>query len=744
MGPLQRRDDGLKVLYLAGYMYSGSTILANVLGKLSGWFSAGELREYWSVQGSKSWPCACGRSLEACPFWTGVEQRLHSAPRSWDPEQVTRLSRHTRARNAFRLWLPGGEDRLGAQLGPYLDAQQQLYRAIAEQGDSHVVVDSSKAPLYGRMLSRSFSADLYVLHLVRDPRGVAHSVAKRAGSHRWHPRYGSLGIAMLVEWSWVTRQVERWGAGLGRRFMRMRYEDFIQDPQAWIHKIADLVGEDPEPEGLVVDGVVDLGEHHTLAGNVNRFDQGRVQLSGDFAWHSNAPVRRRFLSFLGARSLKRFGYPTATSRMAGAVREGGLVLGVLLNRWSSSVIRFVLNILIGRALGPAGVGTYYLFDSWQRLLAVGGNLGLTPIVLRDVSVLEGRGRHRAADQVLQRSLVHVSIALVGLTAAAFLLAPFLGVRLLGESQLAWVLPAAGIGAVFLGITQLVSRALNGRGRPHLSLALENMAHSVGLLLVLLGSLLAGITLSARLFVGQYLGLSAATAGLGLLLWRNGKRPPDGKSADLPAHSFHGREMATFWSLGMVTTVSTILPYLILPQMVSTAEIGLFGISQRFVTMAVTTANALTALFAPRFAKHFAEGDREALRVDLSRSQVYSLLAYLPFVLAYLVVPDVLLATLGEGFQSARGILQIMVFGQLVNAATGLAGTALQMTKDEGSLLRLNLAFLGISALAVGGLGWRFGLVGAAWGQSLALAGRHLTVYVRARAALRKPSSLEGA
>jgi O-antigen/teichoic acid export membrane protein len=588
------------------------------------------------------------------------------------------------------------------------------------------------------------SLDLHVLHVVRDPRGVAHSVAKRAGRHRWHPRYGPFGLAMLMEWSWMTAEVERWGLGLGRKFLRMRYEDLVQDPRRWIDEIAGLVGEAPPVPELVADGVATLGEHHTLAGNAARFEHGEVQIKGDFAWHSSAPVRRRLITVLGSRILKRFDYPTATSRLARAVRQAGQVLGLLLNRLTSSFVRFVLSVLVGRALGPAGIGTYYLFDSWQRLFAIGGTLGLPQIVLREVSVLAGRGQHRAADRVLRRSLVAASAATGFLAGVAYLLSPSIGPRLLGETNLSWVLPLAGLGAVFLGITQLVARALNGRGQANLSLALENTIQPAGVVLLLLGGVLTGAAFSSRAFLQVYVGLALATAGLAISLWRSGKAKMQGSVEPASANPFRVREMATFWILGTVTAVTTNIPYLILPHVISTAEIGLFGISQRFVTMAVTIANALTALFAPRFARHFAEGDHVALRRDLAQSQVYSLLAYAPFVLAYLLIPASLLAILGSGFQEASDILRIMVIGQSVNAATGLAATSLQMTRDEGSLLRLNLVFLVVGALAIAGLGWRYGLQGAAWGQSLALAGRNLAVYLRARASLRRPATTDGA
>jgi PST family polysaccharide transporter len=412
------------------------------------------------------------------------------------------------------------------------------------------------------------------------------------------------------------------------------------------------------------------------------------------------------------------------------------VLGVLLNRGSSSALRFLLNILIGRSLGPTGLGTYYLFDTWQRLLGFGGSLGLPQLVLRSVSVMEGRGQRQAAHRVLMRSLRTVALATGGLALLATLLAPLIAGRLLGKPELSWLLPLAGLGAIWLALIQLLARALNGRTRPNLSLALENSALPAGLVLILAGGLLLGVPFTAQRLLRLYVGVGAAATGLGLLLWRLTGQPRRGEELTQPVPGFERREMATFWLLGMVNVASNNLAYLILPQLVSTAEIGLFGASQRFVTMAVTIASALGALFATRFARHFAEGDQEALRHDLVLSQALSLLAYAPFVLAYLFLPGPLLAILGAEFQQASGILRILVFGQLVNAAGGLSSLGLQMSRDEGALLRLNLYFLVVNALAIGGLGWGFGLAGAAWGQSLALAGRHLAIYLRARVTLR--------
>jgi O-antigen/teichoic acid export membrane protein len=156
-------------------------------------------------------------------------------------------------------------------------------------------------------------------------------------------------------------------------------------------------------------------------------------------------------------------------------------------------------------------------------------------------------------------------------------------------------------------------------------------------------------------------------------------------------------------------------------------------------MADTVNIALMAVFAPRFARHFARMDRQALGRDLLESQAYGLLAYMPFVIAYYSFPAAVLSIVGPAFTQAAGILKIMTLGQMVNAATGPSTILLQMTKEESWLLRINVPSLALLALLMVGLGWRFGLAGAAWGYSLSVAVRNLAVYARARHTLRAPA-----
>ncbi len=66
------RDGKVKVLYIAGYERSGSTLLHNVLGQLDGFFAAGELAKIWDRSLIENRRCGCGAPFRECEVWRRI------------------------------------------------------------------------------------------------------------------------------------------------------------------------------------------------------------------------------------------------------------------------------------------------------------------------------------------------------------------------------------------------------------------------------------------------------------------------------------------------------------------------------------------------------------------------------------------------------------------------------------------------------------------------------------------------
>lgn len=306
--------DPVPVVYIVGIGRSGSTLLARALGRLPGWFPAGELMHLFGRGMDRGERCACGTPVPACPVWSGVitrllEEGLPEAPRTVDAFR----HRMTEGRGLLRPFLGPKSQRLRADLAAYRTLMGRVYRAVRASTGCRVVVDSSKSVSQARLLLEVPDIRLHLVHLVRDSRGVVHSLGKEV------PRPGTRGRRALLDrrrplagallWSAANLLAERL-APEAASYRRVRYDRFVADPAHVLARTAGDVEEEPPPPGrLPVDGrVLDLVADHILAGNPVRAERGRVELREDLEWQEAMPrLDRRLVGLLTSPLLRRYG-----------------------------------------------------------------------------------------------------------------------------------------------------------------------------------------------------------------------------------------------------------------------------------------------------------------------------------------------------------------------------------------------------------------------------------------------------
>jgi hypothetical protein len=304
----------VKVLYVAGLGRSGSTILANTLGQVEGFFSGGELNFIWKHTLIENRLCGCGRPARECPFWGPVfEEEFGGQSEALAREMMRLQYSGARTRHIPLMLTEGGRQKIRARLDEFLDNTGRLYKAIQSVSGSRVIVDTSKEPAYGYALGMVPGIDLRVLHLVRDPRAAAYSWAKkkrqpdsteREFMHRKTPTQSA------VLWDAWNAAIEALWRRMPARYLRLRYEDFVANPRRSFEEILELTGEEDAELPLVGERDVKLGISHTVSGNPNRFDTGTVELRQDRAWQDEMHSRDRALvTALTLPLLTRYHYP---------------------------------------------------------------------------------------------------------------------------------------------------------------------------------------------------------------------------------------------------------------------------------------------------------------------------------------------------------------------------------------------------------------------------------------------------
>jgi sulfotransferase family protein len=289
----------VKVLYVAGLGRSGSTILANTLGQVEGFFSGGELNFIWKHALIENRLCGCGKPSQECEFWGPVFDGEFGSQRFALAREMMRLQHAgARTRHIPLMLTEGGRRKIRGRLGQFLDNTGRLYKAVQVVSGSRVIVDTSKEPAYGYALSMVPGVDLRVLHLVRDPRAAAYSWTKKKhqpDSEQREFMHQKTPAQSAVLWDAWNAAIEALWRQMPSKYLRLRYEDFVADPRRSFEEILKLTGEEDAELPLVGERDVKLGISHTVSGNPNRFDTGTVELRQDRAWQKQMKPRDRAL-----------------------------------------------------------------------------------------------------------------------------------------------------------------------------------------------------------------------------------------------------------------------------------------------------------------------------------------------------------------------------------------------------------------------------------------------------------------
>jgi hypothetical protein len=286
----------VKVAFVSSWSRSGSTLLDLLLGRLPGFWSAGEIRYLWDRGLLEDQLCGCGRTFASCPTWSAVREHAFGGRRRFEVGEALR-GRHAASRRApWRLLVRRSEE--GHGRGRYPSILARLYPALREVTGARVIVDSSKYASHGLALASIPEVELHVVHLVRDARAVAWSWQRRKALPEIHwarasmPRKSPSRSALF--WALENLAIARL-RGRAATYTLLRYEDLVADPAGVLGRVLQALGEPPLDTAVQDAHTVDFGENHTVAGNPIRFRRGPVEIRADAEWEARMPVGQRAL-----------------------------------------------------------------------------------------------------------------------------------------------------------------------------------------------------------------------------------------------------------------------------------------------------------------------------------------------------------------------------------------------------------------------------------------------------------------
>jgi len=255
-----------KVVLIAGSGHGGTTILNMILGQHPGIFATGKLRDFphggLFVDDNI---CSCGTAAAACPFWAQVRNRY--APYQERPES---------------------------------ERIPKLFQIVSELSNTPFVVDVTHNVGYGEQLQRISGIELYLMHVVRDGRGVVYSRIRkdhrigRLGKSRW--QHFRRVITVSRRWAWHIKHFAALERKLGDKAVRISYEQLCSDPGSALTPVSECLGLDFTEVGTHLGSGQPLRPMaHLIRGNAILRTKQDVVLRHDTAYLDEMPSLDRLI-----------------------------------------------------------------------------------------------------------------------------------------------------------------------------------------------------------------------------------------------------------------------------------------------------------------------------------------------------------------------------------------------------------------------------------------------------------------
>ena len=298
---------------MPGSPYTGSTLLGMLLGNHPACASIGAATGLTARVDLSTYLCSCGTKFTDCGFWGRIARRTIELKHPVTVFEKGFWNTHVRVSNRRSLnglivsslgnaSLNAARDAVIGKAGPVARRVSEarlsswsLARAVLEATGKSVFVDTARDHQRPRHLAAMPHLDVKVIHLVRDPRGNVASIMKHTG----------VGVRKAArQWRHYNVEADRIRRYFGMdSWMRLRYEDLCNDPQATLDRVSRFIGVEPAP----ISALLEPTERHVIGNSMRLRALGEIR--EDLSWQQTLSTRGlRTIARVAGTTSHRLGY----------------------------------------------------------------------------------------------------------------------------------------------------------------------------------------------------------------------------------------------------------------------------------------------------------------------------------------------------------------------------------------------------------------------------------------------------
>ena len=213
------------IFYIAGSGRTSSTLLSLILShNTDKSINIGQSRDLLSSL-NKNVLCSCGKNIKNCEFWLPLIHELREKIPLHQYHDIQKLM----VRFIDDIQTKDWNDLLVIEKikfdhHSYLDYLKNFLSTLEVLHPGKFFVDSSKIPEIAFAYSLLPLVNLKVVNLIRDPRAIAVSWAKKKNDAKY-------GLFYADEWIKRQQKIKSWASKSKLSFFTLRYEDLCAHPK---------------------------------------------------------------------------------------------------------------------------------------------------------------------------------------------------------------------------------------------------------------------------------------------------------------------------------------------------------------------------------------------------------------------------------------------------------------------------------------------------------------------------------
>jgi len=297
-----------RVIYIAGYGRSGSTILDILLSQSDQISGFGELTNLMENGWINNEYCSCGDRINECKFWAKIKKSWEESSPISVNEYIILQKRYLNKYSIIKL-LKNSIFK-SKKFKKFEESTILLYKLLSKNSDKSYIIDSSKSPI--RMYAlKIMDINIDVIHLVRDGRAVANSLKrplKKDLKKGIQEDINSKTVyKTILAWMFSNMLVRILSNKLN--YLVVRYEDLINDGERTIKNIEKKLDINLQPTINKIRNNEVLNKEHIAAGNRLRM-QDNLKFKGHIysKWNYLSSREVKIINKIAGRSLKKYNY----------------------------------------------------------------------------------------------------------------------------------------------------------------------------------------------------------------------------------------------------------------------------------------------------------------------------------------------------------------------------------------------------------------------------------------------------